>query len=97
MAGVPGFEPGPTVLETAVLAVDTIPLNKRLKSSKKNSATEQFGVPTQLQWITTSLFGFFMVHVFAARIAKFLKFQTCWSFLFVLGRHVIFIFALFAN
>ena len=26
MAGVPGFEPGLTVLETAVLAVDTIPL-----------------------------------------------------------------------
>ena len=27
MAGVPGFEPGLTVLETAVLAANTIPLS----------------------------------------------------------------------
>lgn len=26
LAGVPGFEPGPQVLETCVLAADTIPL-----------------------------------------------------------------------
>jgi hypothetical protein len=38
-----------------------------------------------------------MVHVFAARIAKLLKFQTRRSFLLILRRHVIFIFALFAN
>src|SRR5436853_7642601 len=29
MAGVPGFEPGLTVLETAVLAADTIPLHEK--------------------------------------------------------------------
>lgn len=28
MAGVAGFEPAPTVLETGMLAVDTIPLRK---------------------------------------------------------------------
>ncbi len=38
-----------------------------------------------------------MIYVFAARIAKFLKFQATSRFLFILGRHVIFIFAFFAN
>jgi hypothetical protein len=28
MAGVPGFEPGPKVLETSMLTVNTIPLNE---------------------------------------------------------------------
>ena len=32
LAGVPGFEPGLSVLETDVLTVDTIPLHKRTKA-----------------------------------------------------------------
>jgi hypothetical protein len=35
MAGVPGFEPGLSVLETDVLTVDTIPLSERGKSGER--------------------------------------------------------------
>ena len=34
MAGVPGLEPGPTVLETDMLTIDTIPLRLKIPDSR---------------------------------------------------------------
>jgi hypothetical protein len=49
LAGVPGFEPGLSVLETDVLTVDTIPLSDiadfRLPIADLKSATGHFPLP----------------------------------------------------
>ena len=39
LAGVPGFEPGLSVLETDVLTVDTIPLRKRSVGCQASTCT----------------------------------------------------------
>ena len=44
-----------------------------------------------------TLLGFLVIHVLATRVAKLLKLETASSLLFVLGRHVILVFAFFAN
>ncbi len=44
LAGVPGFEPGLSVLETDVLTVDTIPLRQRTAGTGRNGDTEKITV-----------------------------------------------------
>ena len=95
MAGVPGFEPGLSVLETDVLTVDTIPLaiaNCRFPianllmsvSPNRQSATD----------IGNFLFGLFVSRVLAATAAELAEFQAIRRGFLVLGRHVISTFAI---
>ena len=75
MAGVPGFEPGLSVLETDVLTVDTIPLWSLPTGS----------LPTG-KW---SSLGLFVTCVLAATATEFAEFQPVGCGLLILCRHVI--------
>jgi hypothetical protein len=44
LAGVPGFEPGLSVLETDVLTVDTIPLHKKDEGARMKDVQNQASV-----------------------------------------------------
>ena len=79
MAGVPGFEPGLTVLETAVLAANTIPLS----CPSYRSADHQ----------RNALLAFLVIGVRSAMVAELLEGQPIRRLLLVLGRHVIAILA----
>jgi hypothetical protein len=91
LAGVPGFEPGLSVLETDVLTVDTIPLrilpianfDYRLVANWKSAIGN----------LKLSL-GLFMIRVLTATPAKFAELQTIRGCLLVLCRDVV---AAFAN
>src|SRR4030095_7201657 len=67
MAGVPGFEPGLSVLETDVLTVDTIPLqrlpiaNLRLPIARSPKANRKSAIGNR-----QCLLGFLMISVLAA-------------------------------
>ncbi len=71
MAGVPGFEPGLSVLEIDVLTVDTIPLhtlpiaNFSIGDSTLPKHKSAIG-----NWNRTMLLGFLMACVFAATSTK---------------------------
>ena len=81
MAGVPGLEPGPKVLETSMLTIDTIPLKLGIPDSK-------FEINLK-SGIWNSLFVFPVQRVAAAATAELLELQPVGRVLFVLRRHVI--------
>ena len=109
MAGVPGFEPGLSVLETDVLTVDTIPLcrlanadsNCRLpflraiKIEKDHELSDCLAIGIWQSAMANHLsLGFFMASVLAATTTKLLKFQPIGGGLLILCRHVIPTFAI---
>ena len=79
MAGVPGLEPGPKVLETSMLTIDTIPL---LTISDLRSEIE------------ACLFILAMQTVASATATELVELQPVRRVLLVLGRHVVALFAL---
>ena len=84
MAGVAGLEPAPKVLETSMLTIDTIPLNRMQNDECKNAEFI----------IRHSSFIFSVQSVAAAATAKLIKLKPVRRVLFVLCRHVITLFAL---
>lgn len=93
LAGVPGLEPGPKVLETSMLTIDTIPLwvvesrEWRVVSQKNDSP---------LSTLHSKLLVFFVQPVAAAAAAKLIKLKPVRRVLFVFCRHVVALFALSA-
>jgi hypothetical protein len=92
MAGVPGLEPGPKVLETSMLTIDTIPLctNGKLKVKSENRSC-RFSLSVSAFHL---LFVLFVQRMAATAAAELLKLQPVRRVLFVLGRYVIALFAL---
>ena len=90
MAGVPGFEPGLSVLETDVLAVDTIPLwtlpiaDFQLPIYADLTKKLEIG-----NWQSEMSLRFFMIRVLTAAPAELLKLQAIRSCLLVLRRYVV--------
>ena len=90
LAGVPGFEPGLSVLETDVLAVDTIPLwtfpiaDLRLPIYADLTNKLKIG-----NWQSEMSLRFLMIRVLTAAPAELLELQTIWSGFLVLRRYVI--------
>ena len=95
LAGVPGFEPGLSVLETDVLTVDTIPLqslpiaNLRLPIDSFVKRQSEIG-----NWQSAMLLGFLMISVFAATATELAELKPIRRGLFILGRYVVAAFAL---
>jgi hypothetical protein len=86
LAGVPGFEPGLSVLETDVLTVDTIPLRRADAGMGRRGDTEkrQFRrVSASPNLRVLSSLGFLVTSMFAATPAKLFKFKTLGRCLFV--------------
>ena len=81
MAGVPGFEPGLAVLETAVLAADTIPLSLTWYCTAPSTSRAPCDTP--------ALLAFLVIGVRPAMLTKLLELQPIRSLLLILGRHVI--------
>ena len=92
MAGVPGFEPGLSVLETDVLTVDTIPLptfpiaDFRLRIYGRRRAIKKSAIGNCQ---SEMLLGFLMVSVFAATAAELAKLKPIRRGLLILGRYVV--------
>jgi hypothetical protein len=86
VAGVPGFEPGLTVLETAVLAANTIPLYIPQARALSPCLAEAE--------LTTELLRLLMGFVASAPVAKLLELQSVRRLLLVLGCDVVAILAL---
>lgn len=88
LAGVPGFEPGLSVLETDVLAVDTIPLDNILIADFQLSieSSTRRGITNRQSQM---LFGLLMRCVLTTAAAELAEFQTLSRRLFVLRRYVI--------
>ena len=96
MAGVPGFEPGLTVLETAVLTIDTIPLHAGLRDKGKgDKENEAFRLVPISPPLLVSL-RLFVRRVFAAEAAVFFEFQPRRRCLFIFIGDVVAIFAITA-
>src|SRR5258708_13789444 len=89
LAGVPGFEPGLSVLETDVLTVDTIPLHKLssanfrllIARSKREIGNRQLPIGNSLR--------LFMIGVLTATATELTKLQPIRRSLLILGRNVI--------
>ena len=92
MAGVPGFEPGLSVLETDVLTVDTIPL--------RALPIADFQLPISIMSVSEignrqlaigngSSLGLFMTCVLAATATKLAEFQPVGCGLLILRRYVV--------
>ena len=91
MAGVPGFEPGLSVLETDVLTVDTIPLQQ------VSVVGYQVAVVSGTRHLKPgTLLRFLMRCVLAATAAELTELQTLSRCLLVLSRYVIAAFAISA-
>jgi len=92
LAGVPGFEPGLSVLETDVLTVDTIPLqtfpiaNLRLQIARRRNANQKSAIGN---WQSEMLLGLFMISVFAATATELAELKPIRRGLFILGRYVV--------
>ena len=84
LAGVPGFEPGLSVLETDVLTVDTIPLRLLPISS-----CQFIDVGPHNRQLAIRLLRLFVTSVLAAEAAELAEFQPLGRLLLVLGRAVI--------
>ena len=87
MAGVPGFEPGLSVLETDVLTVDTIPL--RLKDGEKRRLGETENRPVAASPTLPVSLRLLVTSVLAATATEFAEFQAIRRGLLILGRHVV--------
>ncbi len=92
LAGVPGFEPGLSVLETDVLTVDTIPLGRgdqlKVTGNKKSLNARR------LSPVIYYLLRLFMIRVLTATSAKLTELQTIRGCLLVLCRDVVAAFAI---
>ena len=92
LAGVPGFEPGLSVLETDVLTVDTIPLqtfpiaNLRLQIARRRNANQKSAIGN---WQSEMLLGLFMISVFAATATELAEFKPVGRGLLIFGRNVV--------
>jgi hypothetical protein len=101
LAGVPGFEPGLSVLETDVLAVDTIPLqtlpivNCRFQL-KVSFSLDRGTIGNWKSPIGNVLLGLFVTRVFAATPAELAELEPVGRCLLVFRRHVVAAFALTA-
>ena len=90
MAGVPGFEPGLSVLETDVLTVDTIPLerlpiaNLRLPIARSPIANRKSAIGNR-----QCLLGFLVISVLAATATELAKLKPIRRGLLILGRYVV--------
>ena len=93
VAGVPGFEPGLTVLETAVLAANTITLN-RLRIANCGFRLQVLQFAFRISQSAILSFRFFMRSVTSALSAKLFKLEAIRRFLLVLSRDVIPVLAL---
>ena len=92
LAGVPGFEPGRSVLETDVLTVDTIPLRRTDAGMGRRGDTEKRlprRVSASPNLRVSSSLSFLVTSVLAATTAELLKFKTFSRCLFVFGSRVI--------
>ena len=72
LAGAPGLEPGPSVLETDMLAIDTMPLYllvKRQRCTKKNLFDFR-------QLLAPCLFHFFVGDMLSAKSTIFFHLKT---------------------
>lgn len=99
VAGVPGLEPGPKVLETSMLTIDTIPLRRFFDFSFwrlciPGNAPEN--PDERITKIENRLFVFAMHSVRTTATAELLEFEPIRRRLLVLGRHVVAFFALCA-
>jgi hypothetical protein len=90
MAGVPGFEPGLSVLETDVLTVDTIPL-KSLPSFNCRLPICSAGLQSTFgnQQSAIVLLGLFVTGMLTATATEFAEFQPIRRRLLVFGRNVV--------
>src|SRR5829696_6155832 len=90
MAGVPGFEPGLSVLETDVLTVDTIPLRALPISDFQFQSCRSPKIGNrQLAIGNGSSLGLFMTCVLAATATKLAEFQPVGCGLLVLRRYIV--------
>ena len=92
LAGVPGFEPGLSVLETDVLTVDTIPLRRTDAGMGRRGDTEKKAirrVSASPNLRVSSSLGFLVTSVLAATTAELLEFKTLGRCLFVFRSRVI--------
>ena len=90
MAGVPGLEPGPKVLETSMLTIDTIPLCAR--PEPRDGRHEQ--ICARLLSLVSCLFILFVQRMATATATELFELQPVRLGLFVLGRHIVALFAL---
>jgi hypothetical protein len=100
MAGVPGLEPGPKVLETSMLTIDTIPLRLfwilDLRFWIEVGNIFRFNPKSKIQNPKSYLLVFFMHRMAAATTAKLFEFQPVRRVFLIFCRHVIALFALCA-
>ena len=91
MAGVPGFEPGLSVLETDVLTVDTIPLHRetRRRGDGVTRRKDKFAVSPRLPFPVSFSLSFFVARMLSATTAKLLKLQPIRRGFLVFGRRVV--------
>ena len=85
MAGVPGFEPGLSVLETDVLTVDTIPLLTLPIANLRFLVTSW----RNRQWESEMSLGFLMIYVLTAATTELLELETFRGSLLVLCSYVV--------
>ena len=92
LAGVPGFEPGLSVLETDVLTVDTIPLGRKDAGMWRMGDTEKRPFrrvsASPVLRVRYSL-GFLMASVLPATATEFLELEPIGRRLLVFRRYVI--------
>ncbi len=90
LAGVPGFEPGLSVLETDVLTVDTIPLRPQTRGL---GDTGTRGEPHRVSVSPRLRVGFslrlFMISVFAATATELAELKPIRRGFLILGRYVV--------
>src|SRR5712672_1130687 len=92
LAGVPGFEPGLSVLETDVLTVDTIPLGIIADFRLPNLPGRFVGVLSRQlpNWQSTMRsLGFLMIYVLAAATTELFELETFGCSLLVLCSYVV--------
>ena len=92
MAGVPGFEPGLSVLETDVLTVDTIPLRTLPISNCRLPISIIVGLRKSEigNWQSPMiLLRLFVIRVLTATATEFAEFQPVRSRLLVFRRNVV--------
>jgi hypothetical protein len=89
LAGVPGFEPGLSVLETDVLTVDTIPLQTLPIANFRMVIARCRNTSAIGNWQSPMLLGFLMTCVLAATSTKLGKLQPIGRGLLILSRHVV--------
>ena len=89
LAGVPGFEPGLSVLETDVLTVDTIPLCQpdAAKGRRGDSEKSIFAVSPHLS--SVSLLRLFMISVLPSTATELAELKPIRSGFLILGRYVV--------